>query len=158
MNIDYSSRGAGKTTRLILLAAQTGKTILCINAEEAHRISWLAEKMNVGPVNVVTLDELLSDKLVGRNIRHVLIDNGDLLLECLVAQRLHGATVDEITVTSQHLDNHERLETLKSALAIIEQYERRDMEKGWESWTSNYALAMDAIRAALAAAGKGEGA
>lgn len=70
------NRGTGKTSRLILLAKETGATIVCSNPKY---IELLAEKYGITGLDIITYNQYLSSQYDYSN-RKILIDEVEGLL------------------------------------------------------------------------------
>ena len=88
-------KGEGKTTEAIRYAAQLSNVyIVAINIDDACRIADMASRMGADINHPLTYDELLRHEYSGQNIKGLIIDNADMLL-----QRITDTEIKMITAT-----------------------------------------------------------
>lgn len=87
-------RGGGKTTEAIRIANETGAYLVVATQKEAARVAHLCVRFPV------TFDELLNRNSTHAGfVRNIVIDNAEMLIDRIAAER--GLGVDAITVTGQ---------------------------------------------------------
>lgn len=83
MNFIIRPRGFGKTTDLIRLAAQNDYYMVVHTQYEADRVFKQAKTMGLTIPFPITYDNFLEKRYAGSNIKGLVIDNADLLLQHL---------------------------------------------------------------------------
>ena len=83
MRVVVTARNEGKTTELILQAADLNGYIVCLSVREAASISQQAQEMGVNINFPITFREFLERDYFGINIGVFHIDNADMLLQSL---------------------------------------------------------------------------
>jgi hypothetical protein len=96
MQIVNKARAMGKTTEAIKKAHETGAYMICLDRQEALRLSKQAEDMNMPIRFPVTWEEFLhSGKLKGSHVRNVVIDNADeIFLRMFSGLKIEMITLD----------------------------------------------------------------
>ena len=95
MRIIAKPRCAGKTTELIKLSARTNTYILVLNRKRQKEVAELADSMNMIIPYPVTLDDYMRTQFRGSFIKHILIDDGDDILQ----RFFNTVVIDAITIT-----------------------------------------------------------
>lgn len=85
MNVIAKNRGMGKTTELIRRSSETGYPIVTIQQGINH-IKFLAKQMDVDIPEPIKITDLIN--LRGSNINYIIIDQLDLLINCMLPNNL----------------------------------------------------------------------
>ena len=85
---------SGKTTKLINISAITGYYIVCCSQKRANEIQSYAKQLGQTIPFPLTFNEFLQ-KQYSTNIRAVLIDGADLLLESLSLVKIEAITINQ---------------------------------------------------------------
>lgn len=94
MKLDWRGRRQGKTTEAIKEAAKTGSYILTFNRDSALRIAKQAEEMGEHIRFPVTIDELIEARMSTGFVKHLVIDDLDIILARLFPHhQIHLATI-----------------------------------------------------------------
>ena len=101
MKLLWSGRRAGKTTKAILLAHETGAYLIVINREEALRVSKLADAMDKPIRFPVTIEEFLHGGMKGSYVRNLVIDNADEIFNRI----FDGFEIEMITFTGEKYES-----------------------------------------------------
>lgn len=102
-----SGRQTGKTTKLILLSAQTGGTIITFNRETAKSILLKANKMGVSIPEPIDIEKLMSEAYrnsISGNMSNVIVDDADRVLE-LILNKFNVASVDAISMCNNDISD-----------------------------------------------------
>jgi hypothetical protein len=88
----------GKTMELIKLAAEAEARgeisyIVCHNHAEAYRIAQEAKRLDLLIGFPITYDEFLNHDYAGNNIKHLFIDNVEMLLQKLARSPVSAVTI-----------------------------------------------------------------
>ena len=99
MEIFQSPPKSGKTTSLIQACAAEPdySLIVCLSRAEARRIWSQAHEMGLNIAHPITFDEFLSGSFNREHVKHIYIDNADMLLLHLAK----GAHIAAITLTQK---------------------------------------------------------
>ncbi len=105
MKFFVSSRGAGKTTRLIEQSrapAPGPKAILTFNRAEADRLKGLLAEAKIKDVDVITFDDIESDRFRGLypKYKRVFIDNAEKLIRRSLGRIMDPMDEGEISVAA----------------------------------------------------------
>lgn len=93
MKIIKLPRGAGKTTAAVMESCETGKYILVLNKLQAKTVFETAQSLGLTIPFPITLDECLTSK--GSNVKEVIVDEADMILECLLNKKITMLTLTE---------------------------------------------------------------
>ena len=93
----FKPRQSGKTSELIRMSEETNAYILTPNRMMAQHISKMAEEQGHNILFPVTLDEYLNSRFKGSHVRHILIDDADMILQ----QIFNEVTIDAITMSER---------------------------------------------------------
>lgn len=81
MDVMVQGRGAGKTTELIRLCANTpGSCLVCAELSHCVEAVEMAETMGLKIPTLMTFDEFIDGRFRGKHITAFYIDNVDMLL------------------------------------------------------------------------------
>ena len=83
MRIIKLGRGQGKTYQLITKAAERNAYIVCRDRKEAERIFQAAIARGLDINFPITFQEFINKRHYGRGTKEFMIDDVDMLLECL---------------------------------------------------------------------------
>jgi hypothetical protein len=97
MNIICRGRRTGKTIEIIKASARTWNYIVCHDLSECQRIAKIACDMNLDIPFPITFDEFIGGRFCGRNMKGLIIDNADMLLNKMA----RGTSVKCITLESE---------------------------------------------------------
>lgn len=75
MKVITGGRRAGKTTKLIKLAAEDFAYIVCCSKEECQRIFEQAKEMGLYIPFPITIQDLLEKRYYGEGVRRIAVDN-----------------------------------------------------------------------------------
>jgi len=100
MEVIYSEKGTGKTTKLIELSASTNGYIVCKDHNEAYRVVFEANKLGKKIPFPLTYSEFFNSQFCGKNIECFYIDNADLFLSHLS----NGVPIKTITITKNEVN------------------------------------------------------
>jgi hypothetical protein len=109
MKIYHSGRATGKTTKLIMEAADKRFYIVCSTLKESARIHDQAEQMGLHIPVPITYAEFINGRFRGEAISGFLIDNADFLLGILA----RGVPVHSMTLTMDDSDQIARPELVE---------------------------------------------
>jgi hypothetical protein len=99
MKIYEMPRGAGKTTKLIELAAERGGYIVCPTRRDVDRIMAMTREMKPFVAMPITMTEFLNRRYYARGIREFYMDDLDRCLHALTQ-----VPVAAITLTKEESD------------------------------------------------------
>lgn len=91
-------RGSGKTTKLIQMSAETGKTIVCANQLAVSNILFMAKALKLEIQHPITIHDIINHtKMSGHNKykEGVLIDEADLCLQHISLVPISAITLSE---------------------------------------------------------------
>lgn len=97
MNKIIKPRGAGKSLELIKIAEETNAYIVVPTRRDALNLMKLAEKHGHKILFPVTLGEYMRNGMKGSFVKHILIDDADIILQML----FRDVAVDAITMTDE---------------------------------------------------------
>lgn len=86
-------RGYGKTYQLIKKSAETGDYIVCTNRIQASELQNKASELGLKIPLPITFEDFLKRNHLGTNIKGILIDNADMLLECISKIPINAITM-----------------------------------------------------------------
>ena len=95
MKIIYGERGDGKTTELIKIAAKDHLYMVCVDHNEAFRVSEQAQEMGLEIPFPLTFHEFVNRKFHGKGIKGFLVDNADLLISFIAS----GVPVNVVSIS-----------------------------------------------------------
>jgi len=95
MKVICGKRGDGKTTELIKLAAKDYLYIVCIDHDEAFRVSEQAQAMGLEIPFPLTFNEFVNRKFHSKGIKGFLVDNADLLISFMAS----GVPVKAVSIS-----------------------------------------------------------
>lgn len=109
LEIRVGGRQTGRTKWLIQLCHEAEKRgevsyIVCMSHSEAYRISQLAQELNTPIPFPLTYEEFITRSYHGQNIRNLLVDNIEMLIQYIAI-----APVTAMTVTKENEDVPEYL-------------------------------------------------
>ena len=81
MEVIYRSRGRGKTTDLIKIAAEGFYYMVCANMKRVQWTANLARELGLDIPFPVTFDEFIRKEYYGKGIKGFVIDDADQLLQ-----------------------------------------------------------------------------
>ena len=90
-------RGAGKTTELINLSAETGYYIVTTTRERADYIFRYAQELGKDIPFPISFGEYIAHKPIGCCVKDILIDDADTILSMIFS----GFTIKAITMTDE---------------------------------------------------------
>ena len=96
MDVIYRGRGKGKSTELIKRSVETNAYIIVSTMQRAHSLKRQAKELGYPEMLFpVTIDEYLQYRFRGSYVRHVLLDDADLILQRIFSD----VTIDAISLT-----------------------------------------------------------
>lgn len=94
MNIDYSPRASGKTSRLIdWLREKPNRILITFSHEEENRLKRLYNDLST---RIVEWRSYQRRYMHGNPMKHIAIDNADLILQEILAQPIEQITITEL--------------------------------------------------------------
>ena len=90
-------RGAGKTTELISLSAETGYYIVTPTKERADMLFRYAQELGKKIPFPISFGEYMAHKPIGCFAKNILIDDADTILSMIFS----GFTIKAITMTDE---------------------------------------------------------
>lgn len=90
-------RRMGKSLELIKRAEETNAYIVVTTRRDALNLMQLAEKHGHKILFPVTFDEAINGKFIGSFIKHILIDDADMMLQML----FRYTEIDAITMSEE---------------------------------------------------------
>jgi hypothetical protein len=111
MEIILRGRNLGKTTDLIIKAAEEYSCIVCYSKQEANRIFKQATNMELYIPFPITVTEFIEGKFHGREIESFCIDN----IETLLHRLARGVKITCITANTKELEfNGKQIDSIHS--------------------------------------------
>ena len=96
MNIICRPRQSGKTTDLIKACVKYGGYIVCHNRKECHRVATVAKDLGFNIPFPISYDEFLGGLYHLPGIKHLHIDNVDMLLQRMSKVPILTVTINKI--------------------------------------------------------------
>lgn len=88
--IIYGEIGAGKTTEMIKLSRDTGCNLVVQNRSFANQLKMRALRENEYLPEVLTYEDITNNKLVGKRLEGLLIDDIEVFVEYITRQRVEA--------------------------------------------------------------------
>lgn len=88
--IIYGEIGAGKTTEMIKLSRDTGCNLVVERKSIANQLKMRALRENEYLPEVLTYEDIINNKLVGKRLEGLLIDDIENLVEYITKQRVEA--------------------------------------------------------------------
>lgn len=109
MEVIFGGRRTGRTTKLIQMAAEAGAKgevcyIVCMSNNEAYRIKQRANEMGLFIGFPITYDEFRQGQIASQNVKFLLIDNAECLLQRLIGIPIKAITIEDEDATAKRLD------------------------------------------------------
>ena len=103
MKLIIKPRQSGKTSELIRMSEETNACILTPNWIMAEYTAEMAKKQGHDIPYPIALNDYMRTGLRDSNVRHILIDNADIVLQKIFSEyvRSNGVTIDAITMSSE---------------------------------------------------------
>lgn len=118
MKVISRPRGAGKTTALVEMSAQTGSYIVTKDHHTARYTADLAKKMGLQIPFPLTFKEFLDHRWSSR-IKGFLLDDVDLLLLHILS---HDAPIEAMTISTGNVYGPDNLRETLASMAQTESY------------------------------------
>jgi len=127
MKVISRGRGAGKTTALVEMSAQTGSYIVTKDHHTARYTADLAKKMGLQIPFPLTFKEFLDHRWSSR-IKGFLLDDVELLLLHILS---HDAPIEAMTISTGNVYGPDNLRETLASMVETESYSLDHLLRGW---------------------------